>query len=108
MASTKRSLCVSRSNIASWVEAGWWRPRWSLPVPLSSSPDLASLGRCSGQSQFPCHALHGLNAKGDVLFQLHTKLGSSVDDVIPVDAAREGFVLHLLAYALRVHFSQGF
>ena len=39
-----------------------------------------------------------------MLFERHAQFLSAFDNVLPVDAAREGFVLHLLFHAGGVHF----
>ena len=58
----------------------------------------------SGEAEFVGDGFHGLDTEGYVLVEIDAHLLGSVDDVVAVDTAGEGFVLQSLSHALDVHF----
>src|SRR6266702_3776078 len=56
------------------------------------------------QPQLVRPRLHGLYAKIDMLFERHAQFRRAFHDILPVYAARERLVLHLLLHRRSVHF----
>ena len=58
--------------------------------------DLTGSCGASREPQLGSPRLHRLNAECDVLFQRDAELLRALDDILPADATREGFVLGFL------------
>src|ERR1700756_1816615 len=76
-------------------------------VTMLAPPDWRS-NQSSIQSQRLRYSLHRLDAERDVLFQIYGKIRGTLNYVIPIHAAGEGFVFHLLYDGLCLHLGQRF
>lgn len=65
------------------------------------------LGRGSVEPEFGGAGAHCFNAEADVRVEVDAELGGTLNDLVAVDGAGEGFVLHLLADAFCFDFVDG-
>src|ERR1700684_1342937 len=82
------------------------RQEWGMPRDLGQPDSLTGHGRSLEAGGFGVGA-HGGDAVGYVVVEGNVELGCAFDDVVAIDTAREGLVLHFLSHAGDVDIADG-